>query len=160
MTNLLFTLAVLFFIPFLLGYIHVGINKKTNPALIYYRYFITFNIIIAGIFVTIGMFVEGAEISQASGAAYNPIFQLYAISILSMVLMSAITAFSRQIIMLAPAICWFVFLLLSTIVHIYQISQHVLLDTNIVWAHIVYNLLVLIILLRFIFVLKKSRVVA
>jgi len=151
------TCLALLLLPFILGYIHTGINKRVQPVLIYYRYFMTLNMIIAGLFVTSRLFIQGEQAAQISGWAYSPIFHLYALAVLSMVIMGFMTVYSRKIIMIAPAICWSVFLILSTISYIYQLTQHLIADVNIISVHIVYSLLVSLIMLRFISKLTRRQ---
>ena len=156
MINLSIVCLVLLGLPFMLGYIHLGANKKTPALIIYYRYFMTFNMILAGFFVTGRLLFDGRHAAQISGWAYSPLFHLYAIAILSMVLLGLLTVYSRKIIMLAPAICWSAFLLLSMIFHVYNIIYHVINDVNIIMVHIVYNIMVSVIMLRFIYLFTNT----
>jgi len=156
MTNLAVVCALLLILPFLLSYIHTSFNKKVPAQLLTYRYFMTFNMILAGVFVAGRMFLAGHQAAAITGWNYSPIFHLYGIAVLSMALMGAITVYSRKIIMLSPAICWSFFLILSTISHLYQLTYHQIADVNIIYVHIIYNVLVTAIMLRYVYLFNHN----
>lgn len=150
MSNLIIICSILLLLPFMLSYIHVGANKKTPARFIYYRYFMTFNMILAGLFVAGRMFINGRGAAATSGWLYSPMFKLYGIAILSMVILALLTLFVRSILMIAPAIVWTVFLLLSSLSHLHQIRHHEIAVANIIIVHVIYNLTISIIMLRYV----------
>ena len=145
---------ILLVMPFLLGYIHTSANKRTPATVLYYRYFVAFNLMFSGLFVTTRMFVNGPAAAAVSGWAYSPIFQLYGVAILSMVILGLVAVLSRKSIMLAPGILWATFLILSSLLFIEQISQHQIAAMDIILVHIVYSLIVAGCLLRFVVKLR------
>ncbi len=156
MINLAVVCVVLLILPFLLGYIHTGINKKTKPVLIYYRYFMSFNMLLAALFVAARMILIGPQAAQISGWVYSPVFHLYGIAILSMAVMAAVSLYQNNRIILAPLICWLTFLVLSTFSHVYEITRHNIADINIMYVHIAYYFITSVIMLRFLYLLKKN----
>lgn len=142
MVNFAVTCLILLSLPYLLGRIHARICTNLNSTIIYYRYFVIFNMILSGIFVIGRIFIN----SQIDMALY-----LYIIAVLSMLVMAILTVFLRKSIMLAPAICWSIFLILSTILHVYQVQHHDIAEVNIIYVHIIYNLIVSCILILYIF---------
>lgn len=155
MISLAIVCLILLCLPFILAYIHTIINKKMKSVITYYRYFMTFNMIISGLFVTVRMFFDGPHAASLSGWSYSPIYHLYAIAILSMVILGLLTIYNKRIIMLAPAMCWSVFLVLSSISHIYQIYYHQIKIVPVIFIHIAYNLLVSLILFRYIYIINS-----
>lgn len=147
MLKLSITCAILLIIPFVFAYLHSRKNPRILTILLYYRYFMIFNMIIAGLFVTSRMFFDGPHAAEISGWAYSPIYRLYAASVFSMVIMAMLCIFSRRIILLAPAICWSAFLLLSTMLHIHELDRHLTNAIYSIYVHIAYNLLVVFITL-------------
>jgi hypothetical protein len=144
MLNLIIALAVLLVAPFLLAYIHGSFNKKVPAAVLYYRYFITFNVILSGIFVAVRMLAQGSD----------AIYYSYAIAIFSIIAMTLVTGYSRREIMLAPAICWIFFLIFSSVLHVHEILKTTVVDTTILYAHVGYNIIVAFILLAFVLSLR------
>jgi len=155
MKNLAAVCAVLIILPFLLGYIHAGSKKGFQSTVLYYRYFVFINVVFSALFVAGRMFLAGPEAAAISGWAYSPVFQLYGIALLSMALMGLFTVLKQERIMLAPAICWSIFLMLSSISHLYQVYFHAIKDVNIILVHVTYNIVVSGILARYIFVISR-----
>ncbi len=155
MKNLAAVCAVLVALPFLLGYIHVGSKKNFRSTIIYYRYFAFINIVLSAFFVAGRMFMVGPEAAAISGWAYSPVFHLYGIALLSVALMGLLTLFKRERIMVAPAMCWSIFLVISSMAHLYQINLHEIKDVNIILVHVVYNFVVTIILWRYVSVINR-----
>lgn len=111
--------------------------------------------ILAGAFVAGRMFFGGVQAAQIAGWAFSPIFHLYAIAVFSMVVLGAVSLFSRSSLLLAPAIIWSVFLLLSAITEIVEIQKHLLADVNIIILHIAYNSITVILMLFFMALLRR-----
>ncbi len=155
MKNLAIICAVLLVLPFLLGYIQRGSRKGISVTITYFRYFVFINVIFSALFVAGRMFFVGPEAAAISGWTYSPIFHLYGIAVASMALMGLFTLFKRDRIMLASAICWTYFLVLSSISHLYQVYTHQIKDVNIILVHVGFNVLVVLILL--IFMSKLNR---
>jgi hypothetical protein len=154
MWELVFAFLLLF--PFLLGFLHVRVNHRVKPALIYYRYFMTFNMILSSILVSVRMLFDGPAEAQLLSWDFSPIFYWYGVSLLSMALMGVFTLFSRRSIFLAPAILWAVFLMLSIITSFMGFTFHTLDASNIVIAHQFYNLISVFIMLYFLWVLGRD----
>ena len=154
MVNLAIVCSVLVVLPFLLSALHNGWRKPEEPTLVAYRYFATFNMLLAGIFVGGRMFLNGPQAAIISGWAYSPMFHLYGIALFSMSIMAFFTLYRRNAIMLAPAICWSVFLLLSTVSHVVELEHHEIGAVNIIYVHIIYNLVVSGVLLYYIYQLR------
>lgn len=155
MTELLTIYGLLLVSPFLLGYIHQRQNNELQPVVVYYRYFMFFNMIIAGLFVAAQVFMAAKETGTLLMWAYHSAFDLYGIAILSMVFMGVLTVFSRKKIMLAPAICWSVFLLLSTLSQVVQITEHKIANTHETTLQLANNVLVAMVLIGFLYFLKN-----
>jgi len=155
MKNLAAVCIVLISLPFVLGYIHAGSKQGFQSTVLYYRYFVFFNMVFSAIFVAGRMFMVGPEAAAISGWAYSPVFHLYGVALLSMALMGLFTVFKPDRIMLAPAMCWSIFLILSSISHLYQIYSHAIKDVNIILLHVTYNIVVTGILARYIFVISR-----
>ena len=155
MTNLIAICAVLVILPFLLAYIHVGAKKGMHITVKYYRYFAFFNVVLSAIFVASRMFLVGPKAAAISGWAYSPIFHLYGIALLSIALMALVTLFRNERMMLAPAICWTFFLVLSSVSHLLQVQAHEIKDVQIILVHVGYNAIVSLILWRFIAVINR-----
>lgn len=154
----LIIVCVLFLLlPFILGYVHTSASHRTPKALLYYRYFMLFNMIFAGLIVALRILFTGPKAALDTGWSYSPMFQLYGVAVLSMVIMGIVTVFSRNILALAPAILWFTFLLLATILNIEEIVHHIIQNVTTMTIHIGYNIIVCIILGLFFFRLKKIR---
>ena len=155
MKNLAIVCAVLLVLPFILGYIQRGSRKGVSVTITYFRYFVFINVIFSALFVAGRMFFVGPEAAVISGWTYSPIFHLYGIAVASMALMGLFTVFKRDRIMLASAICWSYFLVLSSASHLYQVYMHQIKDVSIILVHVGYNVLVVLILL--IFMSKLNR---
>ena len=155
MKNLAAVCIVLLLLPFVLGYIQRGSKKGIHVVVTYYRYFVFINVILSAIFVSSRMFFYGPEAAAISGWTYSPIFHLYGIALLSMALMGLFTVFKDGRIMLAPAMCWSYFLVLSSISHVYQVYVHAIKDVSIILVHVGYNILVVLVLLRFMSILNR-----
>lgn len=140
--------GILLILPFGLAFIHSCVNKRLMPPLLYYRYFMTFNMILASLFVTGRMFFDGPHAAAINGWAYSPVYNLYGVAIFSMAILALLTVYSRRIIMLAPAICWSAFLILSTVCHLYQLNHNHVYAVQAIYVHIIYNILVSLIMLR------------
>lgn len=154
MTELFTIYGLLLVAPFLLGYIHQRQDQSTRAIVVYYRYFMFFNMIIAGLFVAAQVFMSAMQAGALFMWTYHTAFNLYGLAILSMVLMGAFTIFSRKKTMLAPAICWSLFLLLSTVPQITQITQHKVVNTDILMLQATDNLIVAVMMLGFLYLLK------
>jgi hypothetical protein len=150
MKELAIICAVLMVLPFVLGYIQRGVSKEMATTITYYRYFVCINVIFSALFVAVRMFLQGPQAAASSGWAYSPVFHLYGVALLSVALMSCFTLFKQERIMVAPAMCWSFFLVLSSITHIYQIMAHDIKGIGIIWVHIIYNIAVTFFLQRFI----------
>ena len=150
MKNLVIVCSVLLILPFILGYIQCGFRKGMHVTIAYYRYFVFINVILSAVFVASRIFIEGPEAAAVSGWTYSPIFHLYSIALTSIALMGLFTLFKDDRIILASAMCWSYFLVLSSISHLYQIEMHQIKDVRIILVHVVYNFLVTLILWRFI----------
>lgn len=154
MMELIFVFLLLF--PFLLGFLHVRVSQRVKPTLIYYRYFMTFNMILAAILVAIRMLFDGPAEAQLLSWDFSPIFYWYGISLMSMALMGVFTLFSRRSILLAPAILWAIFLTLFIITSLVGFAFHTLEASNMVIAHLSYNFITVIIMLYFLWVLRRD----
>lgn len=155
MINLILILSTLIVLPILLGYVHSSINKRVPAAIIIYRYFVFFNVVIAGLFVASRMFFNGTQAAQIAGWAYSPMFHSYSLAILSMTILALLTIFTRSHLILAPAICWSIFLLLSTIWHFYLLRHHGVSDMSIMYVHSVYDLISAVVMAGFIHPIYK-----
>lgn len=140
-------------LPYMFGYAHTRYKTGVDVHKINYRYFVVFNIIIAGLFVTGRILM----MSQQVPAAESSIYVAYAIAILSMMSLAVISLFSRTHLMLAPAIVWSLFLAMSSVTHLWQIMTHAKANANVLWVHIIYNAIVINILLRFLRLLAKTE---
>jgi len=145
------TLAMLI-LPFLIGFVHLKLKNKTHPNIIYYRYFIIFNVVMVGIFVAARVFMESQEVPEVESSIYD----FYAIALISMIIMALITLFSRHQLMLAPALCWVIFMLLSTMMHLIRVSTQNETDLNVLWIHVAYNAIVTLMLIVFVWRVKKT----
>ena len=125
-------------------------NLIYNLVLVYFRYFAFINVILSAVFVASRIFIEGPEAAAVSGWTFSPIFHLYSIALLSIALMGLFTLFKNDRIMLASAMCWCYFLVLSSVSHLYQVEMHQIKDVRIILVHVGYNVLVTLVLLRFI----------
>ncbi len=152
----LIIVCILFLLlPFILGYVHTSATHRVPKVLLYYRYFMLFNMIFAGLIVALRILFTGPKAALDTGWSYSPMYQLYGVAILSMVVMGIVTTFSRTILAIAPAILWFTFLFLATILNIEEITHHIIQNVATMTIHIGYNMLVCIILGLFFFKLKK-----
>lgn len=154
MPMLALILAAFLVLPVFLGHVHTRFSRRTPPLLLYFRYFMLFNMLIAGIIVALRVLYDGPQAAVLSGWAYSPVFQLYGIAILSMIVMGILTIFSRKPIMLAAPILWLTFLILATILHAEEIAEQIVRNVAIIYVHIGYNLLVCAALILFILKLK------
>jgi len=148
--------AVFLLLPFILGYIHQKGVKNERSAIIFYRYFMFFNMLLSGLFVAGRMIFDGRNAAAISGWSYNPLFILYGLAVLSMVLMGFFTLFSRTCLMLAPAILWTAFLITSAIAHVIEISMGRIADVGIIMVHISFDIVIVIVMLRFLFSLRGN----
>ena len=148
--------VVLLVLPFIIGYFHLQSRTHAQPLTVYYRYFMLFNMLLSGFFVAARMYFDGQNAAAISGWAFTPMFSLYAVAIFSMAFMGLVTLYSNSKIMLAPAICWTVFLILSSMLHISQVVTHTIsaADVAVIFVHIVYNAVVSFIMLRFLFLFR------
>lgn len=149
MISLSIVCLVLLLLPFLLGYIHQGVTKRVPAMILYYRYFMLCNMVLAGLFVSARMFFDGQTAAQTSGWAFSPLYHLYAIAVLSMVVLALVTLFSRKSIMLAPAILWSAFLLLSVVANAFEIARGAITIPGIMVVHIIYGFAASIIMLSY-----------
>jgi len=150
MMNLAAVCGVLVILPFLLGYIHTGSKSGFHVTRIYYRYFAFINIVVSAFFVAGRMFLVGPKAAAISGWAYSPVFHLYGIALLSIGLMGLWALFKQDRMMIVPAVCWSIFLVLSSVSHLYQVDMHQIKDVSIILVHVAYNLAVAIVLMRFV----------
>lgn len=149
MKNLTIVCAVMLLLPFLLGYIQRGSGDKSQATITYYRYFVFINVILSAIFVAGRLFFMGPEAAAVSGWTYSPIFHLYGIAVISMALLGLFTVFKRDRLMLASAMCWSYFLVLSSVSHLYQVYAHQIKNVDTIYVHVIYNAIVVLILMRF-----------
>lgn len=140
-------LSIFIVLPFLLAYVHTSINKTIAFTLLSYRYFIIVNIVLAGLFVAGRMFLDGQTAAQVSGWSYSPVFHLYGIAILSIAIAALITVFCKSNAKLVPALIWTIFVVLSSVSHIYNLTRHMIEDSHIIVLHIIYNSVVAIALI-------------
>lgn len=150
MKNLAIVCAILLVLPFLLAYIQNGSRKGIQVTISYYRYFAFFNVILSAIFVGGRIFFEGRSAGAVSGWAFSPIFYSYALALFSIALTGLFTVFCNGRIMLAASMCWSYFLVLSSALHVFQVQMHQIKDVSIILVHVAYNILVVLVLLRFI----------
>lgn len=142
--------------PFVLGFFHARVNKEIPAILIYYRYFMTFNVIFGGIFVAARMFLDGPAEAQSVSWEFSPMFYLYGAALLSMALMGAFTLFSRHSLLMAPAILWTIFLSLATTVNLIGLVHHTIEANSLVIAHMIFNALTIMIMLGFLYFLRQE----
>lgn len=156
MAIMIFALFIIF--PFLLGFCHTRMSKQVPAILIYYRYFMSFNMVLAAVFVAFRMLLDGPGEAQLASWEFSPMFYLYGVALISMALMGAFTLFSRQSILKAPAILWAIFLALSTAVNALELLQGMIELNMIFIVHMAYNLITVGIILIFLWLLRGHRV--
>jgi hypothetical protein len=146
------TLILFLIIPFIAGYLH-----KPNASVIYFRYFVAFNIIITALIIASRNIIHGPHSAAVSGWAYSPMFQQYGMAMLSIALFALLNLFKKSQLQLAAPTLWVIFLLLATILHIHEIMAGEIKNLAIIWAHIGYNIASCIILSIFILKLKRHE---
>lgn len=151
MYPILLSSVVLLILPFIAGLLHCRDQDKHQCVEIYYRYFLICNMIIAGLIVAGRMLLIVPQANDTIGWVYNPTATLYAIAILSMVVLAVVALCDSGNLLLAPSVCWVTFLLLSSIAHLAELTHHAVSSRNVIVVHIVYDIIVSIILLRFMY---------
>ncbi len=151
-----FVFALFLVPPFLLAFFHARVNKKVPGILIYYRYFMSFNMIFAALFVAVRMLLDAPSEAQLVGWDFSPMFYLYGIALLSMALMGALTVFSRHSILMAPAILWTIFLTLSILTNLVELVQHSITANNLVVVNMLYDVVTIVIMLCFLWLLRQK----
>ncbi len=154
--KLLFINLLLLALPFLFASVQQRLYPSNISLLVYYRYFVFFNVILVGFFLVGRLFFRGPQDAAAMGWAYTPLYTQYALTILSIVIMALVTLFSRGSLNLAAAICWSIFLLFSVVMHLFEWHHGALKLTPIILVHLVFDSIVALILLRFVFLLKNA----
>ena len=148
--------AAFLVVPFVLGYLHTTFREHRTPVLlIYFRYFMLFNMVIAGFIVAMRILFSGPDAARDTGWLFSPMFQLYAVAILSMAVMGVLTVFSRTPLVLAAPVLWLTILVLATILHAEEIAKGLVNNVNEMYVHIGYAILVCGIMLYFIVHLKQ-----
>lgn len=146
---------ILLILPFILGAIHIQMTKHVNPVVVYYRYFLFFNLVLAGGFVALRMLFAAHNVATQSGFMDTPMIGDFGVAILSIVLTGLFTMFVRGRLNLAGGIVWVIFLILSSLIHIYQLSYHEIKYTDLITIHIIWNVVVAVILLIFLFLVRE-----
>src|SRR3990167_2760943 len=131
-------------LPFVIGFIHLKMKKNpSRSSLVYYRYFVFFNVIFASLVVAGRVFLESQQVPEIEGNIYD----FYAISVLSIMITALFTLFSRHQLMLASAVSWIAFIFLSTVMHFVLIGMQEDGKANLAWVHVGYNMVVVMVLL-------------
>lgn len=145
--------AAMLILPFLLGYAHMRMRHKLwQRDLIYYRYFVCFNVIFASLVVAGRVFLESQQVPDIEGTIYD----FYAIAVLSMMITALFTLFARHQLMFAAAANWIAFVVLSTLMHLVLIGMQEDGDVGLAWVHVMYNLCVITILSVLMWRLRKT----
>lgn len=144
---------MMLFLPFLAGYIHLKIKGNlVRSSLVYYRYFVFLNVIFASVVVAARVFLESQQVPEVESSIYD----FYAIAVLSIMITALFTLFSRHQLMLASAVNWIAFVVLSTIMHFVLLGMQEDGDTGIAWVHIIYNIIVVFILFALMARVKRT----
>src|SRR3990167_4474820 len=131
-------------LPFMAGFIHLKIKGHTaRSSLVYYRYFVFLNVIFASVVVAARVFLESQQVPEVESNIYD----FYAIAVLSIMITALFTLFSRHQLMLASAVNWIAFILLSTVMHFVLIGMQEDGKANLAWVHVGYNMVVVMVLL-------------
>lgn len=140
-------------LPFVLGYAHIRMRRVTEQtALVYYRYFVCFNVIFASLVVAGRVFLESQQVPEIEASIYD----FYAIAVLSIMITALFTLFSRHQLMLASAVSWIAFVILSTLMHFVLIGMQEDGDVSLAWVHVGYNVLVVVILSMLMLRVKRT----
>lgn len=140
-------------VPFILGYAHVRWRDcEEQSALVYYRYFVCFNVIFASLVVAGRVFLESQQVPEIEASIYD----FYAIAVLSIMITALFTLFSKHQLMLASAVSWIAFVILSTLMHFVLIGMQEDGDVSLAWVHVGYNILVVAILAMLMLRVKRS----
>lgn len=140
-------------LPFLLSYIHLKIKGDyAKSSLVYYRYFVFFNVIFASLVVAARVFLESQQVPEIESNVYD----FYAITVLSIMIAALFTLFARHQLMLASAINWIAFIILSTAMHFVLMGMQEDGNVKIAWVHVIYNMIVVLVLFALMARVKRT----
>ena len=140
--------TVFLLLPFVLGWIHSRNKGDNQYALITYRYFVLFNVVLSGLSVCA---------RTLATHLYNPSHDMVIAAILAMVIVSGYAIWQQGSIKLAPAFVWGLFVLFGAAFHGLEIMNpsRPIENLAMLWVHIAYDLLVFAILFSFFIRLNK-----
>jgi hypothetical protein len=144
----LMTIMLLFLLaPVIIGRMHAHLRKQSACLIRYtYRYFVVFNVILAGLSVVIRLYHQ---------KPFLPSVQLLILAILSMVAFATWSIFQKDRMQLAPAILWTLFVSMGAFMHlIYYINNRA---KTVSLLHLGYDVIVAMALLFFYSKLNKNQ---
>ncbi len=142
MNHLWLFFLVLYVTPFLLAFIHSKLLRSASSAVLYYRYFVFFNMIVIALIVSMRLLFSTGQTIEVSGWFYGAMMEQYSFALLSLVVLAVATLFLKGSIKYAPAIAWITFLLLSAVLRVNEIHHHQAFATSVMYAHLVGDLLI------------------